>query len=490
MKLSKQERNISIVKKWLQVAVISLLVILLIMIVLFSAIKYHDITKQTNNKEIKNLNPIEYLIHTFQYSRDTTTNNKGNNANNPNANKSNTQKDHIIGNTNNILGDTQNILTYITIIIAIIGVLVGIALFKYLRNFFRLQDRVDETEERVLDATNFLTNAIPLCEPTQIISSEYHKTMNSITTKIEREQYLKLVEKNPEYVNLLFIRGLNYIINKNYERGIKILKEAYDLSNENYTKKVIAFHIARVNKQQYFEKIKNCENTSSKNKEKIEELNYEIDRWIGKTFYSYKEVIEISVSLINWHYNNDKESEDLKKSIYNTIIKSFDSKYAPANKELSAKERSIINLVNDFIRFDTKLINLNQMTAFTIILLYHKELIPQIDSSKLEKCAKQFLPLLKREVGNWRGLNIKASWYYTIYQIACKHLNNNETNMEMNTEHKVLWEHYFNQSQSLKEMYGYDDFKLFNCYILAEVENNNFKYEKFSKHIDCIEDET
>ena len=267
--------------------------------------KYHQI----NDK----LNPVEYIINSFNSSKDSIkypNNNVSPPTKNLNATAvqyqdANTLRGKILEDTANIIGHTSNLLSYITIFFALIGILVGFGIYKFVTKINILDNETETLKNKTLEAGLTTISAVPLVEATQITSDEYYLAIETITNSIIENR--ENIDKYPKYSKLLIVEALHYWNLRNYYGAKNVLEKALKLAFqgvEDHTIKTVNYHLARVFKQWGFER-----NNNDYLKKALEFAN--------NTFEQQKKVIKLSVASIR--FDKEKDEEKKKKNRENLI---------------------------------------------------------------------------------------------------------------------------------------------------------------------------
>jgi hypothetical protein len=360
-----------------------------------------------------NLNSIEYLKQSFHYKpHDTDFINQ---LNIRKATKSDsTSNDNIISSllnhSNNILDDTSNILTYLTILFTIFAIIGGIGIYKYVNEINKLKESVEAAERSTLDSSLVTLSAVPFIEATQITSSEYDGAIETIT-KTVRDKKVSIINE-PKYAQLLIVEALEYWKMQLYKECIESLNVAEKLvmSVSNYKPiNEISFYKSKAYKQLYFI-------------EKSVEHKINAIKEAGKCSAPHKLVIELSISLIDCDF---KKSEEI-------IIKCFKKENLTSLNEICEK----------YSNCTIALGNISRISAMATILT-HTELQLGISSDILKICSKNILSLYDDFLCDYKGVNIKYSWYNTMNVIA-NHLTWNDPRRKktayMLNEHRFVME--------------------------------------------------
>ena len=439
--------------------------------------------KYNDNDKVKNLNPIEYIKHSFQYERLDTFKIYLGNTNKllyvidstkndttkykfdtislqktfkvkpliilkndtaifllDNSYKKKSEENHtskILNHSSNILGKTSVIINYLILILAIIGILGGYGIYKYVTEFKKLKDGVEAADRNVLDSALVTLSAVPFIEATQITSSEYYRAIDNITKTVKEK--MDIIKEEPNYAPLLVVEALDNWKEGDYKKTIEVLEEAYKLAykgREEKTKQEIAFHLARAYKQRGYKNYKNnyIEDANNDFKDCIEKCPSKI------SLYPYDKVFELSIALI--------KNTGIKDKLIN-CFKGY---------------KNINQIIDDYATSKLFLSDLAKMTAMTTILV--RKDFWENQKENLKKCAKNILKLLENEIQNWKGLNIKASWYHTMYRIAEKSELKDEKE-----KYKALFKTYKEQAKESGIEY------LLDCQELVEKKIDDLSFE-------------
>ena len=435
---------ISDLLSWLKNNLKSLSVILVVIFfigfIVFLTIDFFKYNSTTHN-------PIQYLIHSFY-----NNNNDSTSINNIYIKQIDTLKcdssrsdtvyilsnnipsgelssNNIYGHASNILDTTSNLLTYLTLFFAVIGIIVSVALYKYVTIVNILKQETEKLKNKTLDAGLVTLSAVPLVEATQITSDEYNLAIETIRNSIiENGENIK---KNPIYSKLLIVESLYYWNKGDYDCAINVLEDACKLTHQgninSETSETIHYHLARVFKQKY-----------SKNK-KVE-YKEEALKWAGLTFEPHGKVIKMSLFLI------DNDNNGLKEFIINHF-------------EKNSIDEIITAYADDDDGLDID--NIASMTAMPIILIKKNDFNVTCDTRILNKCKRKLLNLYESEIHNWKGANVKASWYRTMHIFSHGATRDNK--------YKYLFDTYKKKAKNNGAKY------LLDCYTLAEDNLENIK---------------
>ena len=447
------------------VTILSITFVSFLVVVLFDSIMFDKNKSNYSNNTPSTI--IEHTIHSLQYNREnnnidntdttdfiyfiknygkfikkddtlliTITSNNSNDV--PNSDIS-PKDDNILSHISNILNDTSNILTIVIITLTIFGVGGIYGLYRYFTKFKELGERIQAADRNVLDSALTTISAVPFIEVTQITSSQYYRAIENIT-KTVRDQW-NIVYNEPKYAPLLLVSALKDWKEKkrDYFRIINKLeraRELVDLAYDSAEKDEVRFHLARAYKQRGYERYqyKEFDRADSDFNNCIEMAYSEENRKLNA----------ISIALI--------KNDGLK----NTILSCFNNRY-----------NSTEEILKSYIDNEIILYNLLEITAVTTIII-DKNLHSEINPDVLKNSGNKLLKWFEGEITHKKALNIKVSWYHTMYQIAVKcDLKNAKS------DYKKIFIKYKNFAIKNNEIHH-----LFNCFTLTEIplESINLKY--------------
>lgn len=340
----------------------------------------------------------------------------------------------LLQNTSNILSDTSNLITYITLFFLIISLVGVYAIIKFIKKLKELDDSALLAKKSILDSALNTVVAVPFIETTQITSLEYHHPIKKIA-EVVRKCDESLLNSDPKYAELYMVVALCHWINGDYDGSIKIFKKADRLAFNGGrfdTRRLIAFHLARNYKQKYLIS------------ETIEDRKNAI-KFSRKTFKPYRMVICLSLFLIDYEIEKDPNKKELIKTELKDYIK----------KIYNDPEQSIEKIIKKYVRGDLPIRNIAEFSALTIILikiLYNSA----IDDEIIKMYKELLLEFYKNEVNNWKGVNVKAAWYRTMYYFYHDHENGDFKN-----KLRCLYLSYMAQAKTQGVKY------LFDCHTLT-----------------------
>lgn len=348
-------------------------------------------------------------------------------------NDCNSYIDKILSTNNDIASVTSNILEYFSIIIAALALICGLGIWKYYKKYSAIEQEIEKLNNSVLDNARIILYAVPFTQATHITSSKYLKAIKHIATLVGEKK--EIVEKKPEYVELLLCQGLYKFFQAEYKDAIIVLEEAKNLlrwiTGNEQIKEIISYHLARTYKQYAYsigEKF-NWDLTDYK-KQEITDLLQKAEECATKSPKWLLETVQVSIELI-------------RQKIANI-----------ADEKLTQKITSIIQGKDKF------------SFAKMVLIPYYIEYDPSNQTlSQQKQNAKDFISYMESRLDGNAGDNILASWYLSMARVCVKCNMKTKANL-----YYGLSKMYFNQIENNDEIQT-----LFTYDYLTEIRKNLFK---------------